>query len=1144
MRRSGERRVRAVRLLVAALAFAASIHAAPPRLVTRHMPARAAADDDQDLPIGPLPTVAGTRAIATSVPPVRDGLPLKAGRLARFTTDEGTWLSPDLSPDGRRIVFELLGDLYGLPVEGGQARPIATGMAFDSQPAFAPDGRLAFLSDRSGAENVWAAAADGAAPRQVTHFTDDPILTSPAWSADGRTIYVSRYRPEYTSFELLRVDAASGVVRVLIPIGGPDTPADARSSAVGAAPSRDGHWLYYAAEVGSRDADPPGWVIRRRDLATGSDETVVEPPRSYRPDLVLGTYFRPMPSPDGRLLVYATRYGSQMWLRVLDLRTHADRWLARLDQHDELDALASRDFAPHYAFTPDGRKLVVNDGGKLRLIALADGAKRDIPFQADVRLPLGPAFDRTAREATGPVRARLIQHPLQSPDGTRLVFSALGQVYVMALDGRGSPRRLTSDPFGEFEPSWSPDGRTIVYTRWTARDGGQLWRVAADGSGAPVQLTDVAAFYTAPVFTPDGRSIVAIRSSNDVRMHRYMEYGPLRDAELVVLPSDRRAPARVVARGTMGGLPHFGPDPSRVNLLFDDGLNAVALDSGERRLLVQVTGPGYYFQPGRAPVDDLRLSPDGTRLLVQSTQQLYLLGMPATAGTTLDLARPPVPHRKLTDVGADFLQWSADGRTIGWGLGATWFRRALADIALDPPGTTARDAVAGPPKHFAARVEVPRDVPHGAMLLRGATAITMRGGEVLHDAEILVRDGRIATLGPRGSVAMPPGAVVRDVAGKWIVPGFIDDHDHVADIRRVVLDAQSWGPAANLAYGITTAFDPSTLSIDMLAYQDMIDAGLMIGSRIRSTGPALFSFNEFTSKAQVDRVLDRYRDYYRLDNVKLYRTGNRQVREWIAASARAHGLLVTTEGATTDKLDLTQIQDGIPGSEHALPAAPLYRDVQQLIAQSGVTYNLTLMINGGGQDYFIVARQPNGDPKLNRFAPRYIVDMKTRKRPWKELADALFPAYAAAAASIVRAGGTIGMGSHGEIPGLGFHWEMEAHVMGGMTPAETLTAATLGSARAIGREADLGSIAPGKIADLVILDADPLADIRNTLRIDAVMQGGRLYASDTLDQLWPTPAPFPIPWYRDDRPPGTPDPGLPLPHRSNGGIDLPWTFRE
>jgi Tol biopolymer transport system component len=1046
-------------------------------------------------------------------------LPLRPDREIHFQVDEGTWLSPDISPDGGRIVFELLGDLYALDSNGGRARPIATGLPFDSQAVYAPDGtRIAFLSDRSGAENVWIANADGSDPKPVTSLTDDPIFTSPSWSANGDTIFVSRFRPEYAAFELLSVDVASGEIKVIVPIG--DQPGN---STVGAEASRDGRWLYYASQVGPHESEPPAWVIRRRDLQSGVEETVVEPPRSYRPDLVLGTFFRPLPSPDGRLLVYATRYGAEMWLRVLDLKTREDRWLAKLGQHDELEGAPWRDLAPHYAFTADSKTLLANDGGKLRRIAVEDGRKTDVPFVVDARVPLGPLNRPVIREETGPVHARIIQNPVASPDGKRIAFSTLGHIYTLDLRERALPRRLTTEAIGEYQPSWSPDGRSIVYVRWTARDAGDIWRVDS-GGGMPVRLTSTPAYYTTPVFTPDGRHIVAVRSSNDVRLHRYMEYGPLRDAELVVMPA-AGGEQRSLAKGSMGGTPHFGPDPGEVAMVFDDGLNLVRLDTGQRRRLVQVTGPGYYFLPGRAPVDDLRLSPDGKWLLAQTAQQLHLLAMPAV-GATVDLASPGVPHRKLTDVGADFFQWSKDGRTIGWAIGSSWFSRPLANVRLASATSGDQAPDQGALQRWNADVVVPRSVTHGTLLLAGATAITMGPRGVIPNADILVVDGRIASIGPHGSLSVPKGSEIRDLGGKWIVPGFIDDHDHIADIRRGLLDLESWGVAANLAYGITTAFDPSTLSIDMLAYQDLIDGGLMIGSRIRSTGPAIFSFNEFQSKQQVDRVLDRYRDFYRLRNIKLYRTGNRRVRQWIAQSAREHGLRVTSEGADSDKLDLTQIQDGISGSEHALAATPLYDDVVQLLARSGVSYNTTLMINGGGQDYFIVDRKPNDDPKLNRFAPRFIVDMKTRKRDWRELSDALFPAYAAGALKVMRAGGIVGIGSHGEIPGLGFHWEMAAHVLGGWTPAEVLHAATMGSAQAIGRESDLGSLDPGKIADLLVLDRNPLADIRNTLSMAFVMQAGRLYDANTLDQLWPERAPFPRPWYWDDRPPGTPDPGM------------------
>jgi imidazolonepropionase-like amidohydrolase len=563
-----------------------------------------------------------------------------------------------------------------------------------------------------------------------------------------------------------------------------------------------------------------------------------------------------------------------------------------------------------------------------------------------------------------------------------------------------------------------------------------------------------------------------------------------------------------------------------VYLAMMDGLNAVRLDGGGQRSLISVAGPGWYFSEAPLPADDLRLSPDGRWLLAQTAQQLHLVAMPH-AGGTVDLGAATPGHRRITDVGADFFEWSRDGREITWAVGSTFYRRPLSSVSFDPQTSPASATSAGAAvESFVANVDVPRDTPSGALLLRGATVLTMAADRAIDDADLLVVDDRIVAVGPRGTLDVPARATTRDVAGRFIVPGFVDTHNHIADIRRGVLDLQSWGPLANLAYGVTTVFDPSSLSIDMFAYEDLVDAGLMTGSRIHTTGPALFSFNRFESPEHVRAVLSRYRDHYRTLNLKQYRTGNRQVRQWIAAAARELGMMPTCEGALSMKQNLTQIIDGYSGFEHALTAVPLRRDVVELLARSRTSYTTTLSItNGGpeGQDYFIVRDHPRDDVKLNRFAPQYVVDVKMQSRTWRELSEYLFPAVAAGAASVQRAGGLVGMGAHGETPGLGLHWEMQAHAMGGMQPLEVLRAATIDAAKTIGRADELGSLAPGKFADLVILERDPRLDIANTLSIEAVMKNGRLYDDETLDELWPTPRALPALWFWNDRAPPLPD---------------------
>jgi Tol biopolymer transport system component len=1042
-------------------------------------------------------------------------LPLAPARTVTFDTSEGTWLSLDVSPDGRTVVFDLLGNLYEMDATGGAARPITQGLAFNSQPVFSPDGAsIAYLSDASGAENVWVARADGSQPRAITTNRTANEYVSPAWSADGRAVFVSLYRSDHNAAQLWRYDVKGGDP-------GQEFTGD-KFSALGAAPSPDGRYLYYAAHTGplfEDDVTLPLWSIRRRELANGREETIVNNQ---------GSAMRPALSPDGKRLVYAVRLGGETGLRLRDLDGGADRPLILPVQHDVQEALPSRDLMPRYAFTPDGAALLANFGGKIARVDLATGAARTLPFFAHVARPIGPTLRLDLKEDTGPVRARLIQDPDISPDGRRLAFSALGRVYVMDLPG-GRPRALAAGQAPQFMPSWSPDGGSIVYVTWTAKAGGQIWRTRADGSGAPRALATAGAYYTHPVFTADGLGVIAVRSSQYERMHAYMEpvftgraFGDLREADLVALAATGGA-ARVIASGQISGAPQITDQSGVVYALFDDGLNAVALDGSGRKAVIQVVGPGYYFLDGPQPADDMKISPDGRSLLVQHVQQLHLIALPppGAAAPTIDLSNPSLAHRTLTSVGADFFGWADHGRSITWALGSHIYRRPLAGVALDPPGAVA-DAdrpVAGQDgvEAFEAVVETPRDIPAGVLVLRGGTAITMRGDQVITDADVVIVNNRIFGVGPRGSLAVPAGAIIKDISGRFILPGFIDVHDHWACVRRGVLDMENWCFLATLAYGVTSGLDPSTLSIDMLAYEDLIDAGQSIGPRLYSTGVAVFSFNRFRSLQATEDALSRYVLDYRTHNLKEYRTGDREAREWVAMAAKDLGLMPTTEGALDMKLDLTQVIDGFAGNEHSLSAAPLYDDVVQLFVQARTSYTLTLQISHGGppaMDTFIARDLPLGDPKVATFYPPYMRERLFTRAPWTDWSQAFFPKVAAGAAKIARAGGLVAVGSHGNDPGLGFHWEMQAYAAGGMTPMEVLHAATMGSAETIGRQSEIGSLEAGKFADLVILDRNPLEDIHNTLSLRQVMKNGRLYDADTLRETWPRTRPAPEPWFR------------------------------
>jgi imidazolonepropionase-like amidohydrolase/Tol biopolymer transport system component len=1065
-----------------------------------------------------------------------DTLPLKPVRLLKWDEREGTWVSLDVAPDGKTIVFELLGDLYTMPIAGGEAKCIVCGLPFDSQPVYSPDGaELAFVSDRDGNENLWISNADGSGPRQISTMEDNSVFISPEWAPDGKSIYISRYKPDMNAFELWRYSASGAdhepLEQVTHAKRSPDTPKELRYNALGAAVSPDGRYLYYETKTGlgfDDDVNFPLWHIVRRDLKTGEEQAFIS---------AEGSAFRPRVSPDGKLLVYAERYQGKTELRVRNLVTDEDRLLAYPIQRDDQEGIGSRDLLPRYAFAPDSRSLVTNYGGKIYRIDVATGKQSEVPFVAHVKLPVGPYMRPELTHDTGPVRARLIQTPSENPDGTRIVFSALAKIYIAGIgaDGKSSvPARLTESALPEFEPSWSPDGQWIVYVIWTPEAGGEVWRARADGSGQPEKISPYPDYYAYPVFAPDGKSVFVLRVAEYDQVHKIADFPPYQ-ADLIEIPLEHPGAAanvKVITSGMLRSGAQFAGDAGAVYLNFSDGLYRVPLDGTKPGRVLHVVGPTYYFMEGTAPADGVKISPDGRWALAQITQQLYLIRIPdgienTTSELSVELAKPAPVETRLTAVGADFFGWADSGKTITWALGSTFFREKLADVKLgssEPPAGT--DMERAGVAHIRIAVEVPRDTPSGAIVLRGGTAITMQSNAagddgIIRDADVVIVNDSIAAVGKRGTVPIPKGAKILDETGHFIVPGFIDVHIHWGSIRRGVLDTECWEFQAALAYGVTATLDPSSLSIDTFAYQDMIDAGLMIGSRIYTTGPALFSFNHIDTEEQALNNIRRNPEFYRTRDLKEYRTGNRAQRELVVEASRTLSLVTTTEGAMDMKLDMTQIQDGFSGNEHAYSAVPIADDIVQLFSRTGVSYTPTLQISNGGmwgQTYFFSRESPYADKKLRHFTPQFFLARKMERLHWGLPQEYSFPQVAEGAARIQRNGGLVAVGSHGELPGLGYHFEMQALAMGGMTPEEVLWAATMGSAKTIGRDGELGSLTAGKYADLVVLDKDPTRDIHNTLSIDSVMKNGRLYEGSTLDEIWPRHRAQPVTWWqREDQ---------------------------
>ncbi len=1009
-----------------------------------------------------------------------------------INVDEGSWIDVDVSPDGGSIAFALLGDIYTMPIAGGTPSRIAEGLAWEVQPRFSPDGnRIAFTSDRGGGDNIWIMNRDGSDKRQVTK-EEFRLLNQPSWSPDGRYVVAKKHFTTQRSLGtgeiwVYHVSGGGGVQLV-------EKPSEKHQKELGEpiyAP--DGKSVYYTKNITpggtfiyAQDSNSDLFNIEKYDLETGEISTAVSG---------LGGSVRPNPSPDGKKIAFVRREMTQSKLYVKDLESGMERKV-----YDDLDQDVQETWAvtgvyPNMDWTPDSREIVFWAGGKIRRVSADGSASSVIPFRISDTRGVSNAPHPKIPVAPDSFTAKMPRFAAVSPDGRTVVFESLGKLYTKPMAG-GTAKRLTSGSELELFPSWSRDGRSLVYVGWTDTGLGQIKTVLASG-GSPRTVTNRPGHYARPHFSPDGKTIAF-----EMKDGGYMT-SPNWSVEDGVyrVPAAGGTPVRVMKGAAE---PQYGASSDRIFMLDQED---------DQRVLIStdINGKAKRTHAKGDLTNDYIVSPDGLNVAFRQSYEAYVMPlMPGTQAVEVSPTSKSLPVTRVSANGADYMNWSDGGQKLHWSMGPTVF--TASTNALFPNAPAAKDAPKYQPPTSGVSLErtIAAEKPSGTVVLTGAQILTMTGDEggIIDDGVIVIQNNRIAAIGPRSTVSIPDGAAMVDVAGKTIMPGLIDAHAHGPQGTDELVPQQNWSLLQNLALGTTTIHDPSSRASEIFVAGEMQRAGMILGPRIFSTGEIVYGAKSANVYAEINNLDDALAHVRRLKaqgghSVKNYNQPRREQRQQVVEASRQENMLVVAEGGSLFGMDMALIADGNSTLEHNIPLEIFYDDVVQMFSQSNTNYTPTLVVSYGGlagDPYWRQATNVWENPLMIHTPPKMLAadTVRRTKAPESSFVD---DDNAREAKKLADAGVKVSIGAHGQQAGIGSHWELWSFVRGGMSPVEALAAGTIESARSLGMDSEIGSLEVGKLADLLVLDADPSADIRNSDKINRVMLNGRLYDPLTMNEV-------------------------------------------
>jgi Tol biopolymer transport system component/imidazolonepropionase-like amidohydrolase len=1007
-------------------------------------------------------------------------------------TTEGTWMNLDVSPDGKTIVFDLLGDIYTMPISGGTSTILRSGLAYEVQPRFSPNGKyISFTSDAEGGNNIWVMTADGKNAKAITK-EKFRLLNNAVWTPDGKSLVA---RKHFTSSRSVGAGEMwqyplSGSAGLQITKRKNDQQ-DVNDPSV----SPDGKFLYYAEDMYpggffqyNKDPNKQIYVINQYNFQTGKTERITGGP---------GGAARPVVSRDGKLLAFVKRVRTKSVLYIHELETGKEWPIYEHLSKDQSEAWAVFGVYPHFAWMPDNKDLIVWAQGKINKINIETKQISNIPFQVNQEIKLAKTHRVKRKVFEENFTSKMIKNAQTSPDGKTLIFTSLGHIYKKELP-EGTPTRITTLSDFEAEPSFSSDGKSVLFVTWNDEKLGAIYKVNLDGSGLE-KITKEKGIYRTPASNSDGSKIVYRKESGNG--DQGFDY--TKKTGIYIANADGTSPKRVSKNGEF---PAFSSDDKRI--FFQTGgsffggltkkLKSIDLNGKEER---------SHFSSKLAN----RLVPSKDNKFVAFIHLHKLFVAPFVMNGSeinVDQNTKSFKVESLSKNAGINLHWSANNKKIHWTLGDEYFSKSIINNTTNPFAKT--NLTADKATGIKINLKEKSDIPEGRIAFKNARIITMDGNEVIEDGTIIINKNKIEKVGKTSIITIPSDAKVFDMNGKTIMPGMVDVHAHVGAFRNGLSTQKHWQFYANLAFGVTTSHDPSVHTAAAFTLEELQRSGQLVGPRLFSTGFILYGaegdFKAVVNSLEDARFAIARTKAFGAKSIKSYNQPRREQRQQIMQAAKELSVNVVPEGGSNFYSNMSMIFDGHTGIEHNIPVNPVYKDVLSLWKNSKTGYTPTLIVNYGGMNGEMEWYQKSNvweNKTLLKYTPRYVVDARSRHRimiPEEEYQNGHILTSETVTA-LADEGVKVNLGAHGQLQGLGAHWELWMLQQGGLSNHEALKAATINGAGYIGVADELGSLEKGKLADLIIMDKNPLENIKNSNSVIYTMVNGRLYDVNTMNEI-------------------------------------------